>query len=139
MNDDQLHEWSRHYDNIQWVVTGVLSAALGGLLVTIYSSFSFELSILGLAICVIAVFFSSSFRSLRRQVHLALPASHLPFLLSKPLLRQWPVNVCIFVVASGLFTWQLYSHTARCKAGWVVLWVIALLVMFLFARASERD
>jgi hypothetical protein len=139
MNEDQLHEWSRHYDNIQWVVTGVLSAAVGGLLVTVYASFLRELCILGLVICVIAVFFSASFRALRRRIHLALPESHRPFLRSRPLLRQWPVNVGVFVIASAMFSWKLYAHAKSHGLVWLVIWIAAVAAMLLFYRASERD
>ncbi len=67
--ESRLQEWGRHYDKLFWEVSAIFYAIIVALLGFVYSgnnSVKIEISILGMFITAITVYFASSFRELRK-------------------------------------------------------------------------
>lgn len=127
----ELHEWSRHYDTIQWAVTGILLAAAGGLM-AFYLSLPTAASppgstpsaqqlprwiipIIGMILTLLTLFFVANFRQLRRRVHqrvLALGHETIDAIVSGRRVAQWPVFAWLLTGFTGVWFWLLYQQQA---------------------------
>src|SRR5688572_7968715 len=94
MNENWRSEWSRHFDQIQWVAITILTTGAGGLLAYSLGSNEFQPSIgfLGLWISALSIYYTASFREFRKQLHDAMPDNEERQFLEnrKRCFRQWP-------------------------------------------------
>ena len=113
-------EWSRHYDQIQWTSTTILTGIIGGLLA---HSYSIEVGHLdrvvvysGFALTWLTVYYAASFREIRSLLHTKLPdGEEKNFLADMPhKMKQWQP----FLIVFGLLT---VAWLRLCwKHGWSV-------------------
>ena len=68
MMTKDFEEWARHYDILFWTYTTLMTTVIGGLLIYNVRNFNLWLSILGMFVTIVSVYFAASFRELR---HLA--------------------------------------------------------------------
>ena len=110
--NDHIQEWSRHYDQIQWVVTSILVAAVGGLLAFAFTTFNPSIALLGLGLTNLTLFFAASFRQLRHRLHAELtgPAKDLPPFRPGGRVRQWPIFVATLAVVDFVWLALLFEH-----------------------------
>ena len=109
MEQDELGQWSRHYDSLLWNVTTIFMAAIGALLVYSYSNFNFIISIAGMVLTCVPVYFAASFRELQNRVNAQLDVTTRNILFKKRKFLQWWVYVGIFVGQEVLWTILLLS------------------------------
>jgi Na+/H+ antiporter NhaD/arsenite permease-like protein len=121
MNDDQLAEWSRHYDSLLWNVTTLFAGAVGGLLAFQYTSFNLPVSIFGLMVSIVPVYFAASFRESRDLVNAQLSEEARNALFAPRKLRQWEAYVVLFIAVEMLWMWLL----ARQRPGLWPAWCLA--------------
>jgi len=69
--DSQVLEWSRHYDVIQWTITGISFASTGALFGFCWATegIPYYVFLFGMALPVLGHIYAASFRNLRRKVH----------------------------------------------------------------------
>lgn len=138
MDPNQVHEWSRHYDSTQWVVTGILTAAVGGLLIYCYQRFDPILALVGVVFTLMTVFYAASFRSLRRRLHATLPNEDVALLRSRRSLRQWPVHVAVFLALLWLWVTLLVSNLRAYWWVWGAIGVAGTGLMVRWYRAADQ-
>src|SRR5437879_11425080 len=102
MKDNWQSEWSRHYDQIQWIATTVFTTGIAALLSYSYSQPDVNLWVtsIGLWLTMVTLFYAVSFRAQRYALHLSLPkdSKEREFLLHnrQRKLKQWPVFFITF-------------------------------------------
>jgi hypothetical protein len=121
MSDDQLAEWSRHYDSLLWNVTTLFAGAIGGLLAFQYSSFDASVSGFGLLVSMVPVYFAASFRESRNLVNAQMSKTLRDALFSGRKLRQWELYVALFIGLEMLWIRLL----VRERPGLWILWCAA--------------
>lgn len=138
-------EWSRHYDQIQWTATTILTGIVGALLAYAYSIPQIDpfMVWIGCALTWLTVYYAASFRQLRSALHsVRNPASpgesevgeELVFLSRLPhRLKQWPAFIAAFALFSVawclLFRKHGFHGHALCSGitSFVVLVVLSIL------------
>ncbi len=109
-------EWSRHYDQIQWIATSIFTVAIGGLLTysQIEKKFTPEVGFLGLWLTAMTVFYAASFREKRRILHESLPeGEERSYLLGHPSRRrlaQWNVFILTFLIIAADWTYLFWTN-----------------------------
>jgi hypothetical protein len=121
MDNNELHQWSRHYDTLLWNVTTIFAAAIGGLLVYCYSNFNDIISLVGLIITPLPIYFAASFRELRKKINQHLNEADRKILHENRELKQWLLYVFIFLLFEFLWLWLLLSKAT--KLWWLWLFV----------------
>lgn len=141
-------EWSRHYDNLLWIVTSLLTganAALMAIAADNKSDFPIQVCVLGMVLTVLTVFFAASFRSIRRRLSDRLerdrPGKYTWLVKGgKKWFRQWPVFVLFFAIVAVLWTTILLAKSPQHRCiWWVVLGASLLLLSALFWFGSDSS
>jgi hypothetical protein len=137
MTENWRTEWSRHFDQIQWTATTILTAGLGGLLVYSHSEFNPWLAFIGLWLTLLTVYYAASFREFRRELHEGLADSdERTFLLNtrrKRYLRQWPAFLLTFQLLTCAWLYQFWVYGWRWR-----LCMLILISMAIFLTAIRR-
>lgn len=121
-------EWSRHYDTIQWAVTGISISATGALFYCcLYRTsadptalgltsaqaarpYPYYIYLFGMLLPILGFIYASSYRRLRHNAHEMLNprGSFDPILRSDPGFRTWPI---LFIVHLILFVgWSYLTY-----------------------------
>lgn len=141
---DRALEFTRHYDNLLWVVTSLLLPANAGLLAFAAGNPSWQIGVLGVVLSVITVFFAASFRVLRLRLHARLAGDAQKddswlYAGAAGWAGQWKIYVALFVMVSLLWLSLLWTQFPTWRAGWVILLVAALGVFeWLYLAARRR-
>jgi hypothetical protein len=143
----QAFEFSRHYDNLVWVVTSLLTTANAALMAIAGDAVSIQVGIFGMMLSVLTVFFAASFRVLRRRVHERLEnrlSTHAEWLYSGLVGfgAQWLVYVLFFAGIAGLWTSLLLSRFPKvCGVWWAMLGAAsaAMTGLYLVGRRRRPD
>ena len=144
MGNEELHEWSRHYDTMLWTVTGIFSMANSSLIVYAYGhqSPAWPVYVLGIILTLLTVYFAASFRSARRFLNDKLPKDEKEITRGSPELKQWGVFFCLFSLFL-LFWIALLIKNAR---DFAILWAgmgilieaIMCYVAFHIGKSAQR-
>lgn len=143
----QAFEFSRHYDNLLWIVTSLLTTANAALMAIAADKVSIQVGVFGIALSVLTVFFAASFRMLRRRVHDRLETSGATdsrWLYSglAGFGAQWLIYVLFFAGISALWTSLLLSQFPTwCGIWWALLSVsfVLLIGLYLLGRRRRPD
>lgn len=130
MSDNWRSEWSRHFDQVQWTSTTILTAGVGGLLAYCYSNFNSWVAFGGLWLTLLTVYYAASFRSTRRQIHAGITGDEKTFLTRKGSLRQWPVFLLTFATITAAWLTLGWQHRWRWRFGFALA---AATVVFVIA------
>lgn len=138
----EAFEYSRHYDNLVWLVTSLFTTANVALLAIAAGEKSIEVSLAGLALSVLTAYFATSFRLLRRRVHLQLKLRGMDcewLYESLPGIgAQWLIYVAFFAGLATLWTWRLIISSPGLLCVWIGLLAASLAVfMFLYRKARR--
>lgn len=117
----EKHEWSWHYDNLQWIVTTILTAAIGGLFVYLHSTdeFTLFLALLGIVLTLASVFIAASFRALRRQIHESMSDEEQVLVRSRIMFKQWPAHLGVHLFLLGGWIYLLIENEPEWKETWI--------------------
>lgn len=140
---DRALEFTRHYDNLLWVVTSLLLPANAGLLAFAAQNPSKQIGVLGVLLSVITVFFAASFRVLRLRLHarLSRDASRSDSWLyagAAGWAGQWKIYVGLFAALSLLWVSLLWNQFPNWRVGWGVLLVAAFIAFGWLYLAARR-
>lgn len=145
MSEQWRTDWSRHYDQIQWTTTMILTAAIAVLLAYSYSDkFEPAIAFLGLWLTWLAVYYAASCREFRRLLHAGLPdGDEKRFLQNKyadkkqkRVLRQWPAFLMTFILLSAGWIWLFWKHDRHIFA---IVFIITSIVGFPILKKSGRN
>lgn len=129
----QAFEYSRHYDNLLWIVTSLLTTANMALLAIVNGSGTIQVGLAGVALSDLTVFFATSFRLLRRRVHAFLEqgGSQAKWLYSglAGFGAQWLVFVCFYGGLATLWIWHLQANFADWSGLWWILHAVSLVLL----------
>ena len=133
MTETWRSDWSRHYDQVQWTATTLLTAAIGGLLAFSYSqsepSFEPWIPAIGLWLTWVAVFYAASCRELRRLLYDNVSNDEETIFLARPRdLRQWPVFLATFAIITAAWLWHYWAHGWH----WLTLGLLAISIAWFF-------
>lgn len=141
MSDNWQSEWSRHYDQIQWIATTILTTVIAALLGYSYSQAAVNplINLIGLGLTLITVYYALSFRELRKELHANLSKNgERAFLCNEhksQRLRQWPVF--FFAFASLAVAW-IYKLFLQDKYTLCVGASVITLPLFIWMWLRER-
>ncbi len=135
---DQLNEWSRHYDALLWNVTTIFAAAIGGLLAYSYSNFDLVFSLAGLLLTIVPVYFAASFREVRRLVDLQIDKKIRDAMYPKRRLHQWSLYVALFMLLELLWVRVLIMNYP-CGCIWFLVGACAWGVTIWCARLGRAS
>ena len=144
----QALEFTRHYDNLLWVVTSLLTPANAALLAISVDHLSIEVGVLGILLSILTVFFAASFRLLRLRLHARLhqdSPDRYAWLYAGPAgwAGQWKIYVLFFAVVAGLWISVLWKQFPQYQyAWWVTAFLSAGVLGWLYAvarRHTPRD
>lgn len=141
MTPEIAHAWSQHYDSIQWTVTAILTAAIGGLLVYCTDDYDRWIAIVGLALTLASVFFASSFRSLRRHLNEFLEehaGEDLQYLRSRTLFKQWPVHLAVHSLLLAAWLRLLLTKEPAYEYIWWIACTLVLATMIALAFLADQ-
>lgn len=136
-------EFSRHYDNLLWVVTTVMTSANAALLAIAGGQLTVQSGVLGLSLPVLTVFFAASFRRLRLRIHDKLerdsPGEH-RWLYSGHAgwASQWKAYVGFFAAMSGLWASLLFDKFPAHRFLWGAATTICAGLFALFYQLARR-
>jgi len=136
-------EFTRHYDNLLWVVTSLLLPANAGLLAFAAGSPSWQIGVLGVVLSVITVFFAASFRALRLRLHARLARDRANddswlYAGASGWAGQWKIYVVLFVSLSVLWVSVLWTQFPAWRVGWGFLLAAALAAFRWLYVAARR-
>ena len=141
MNDNNWRsEWSRHYDQIQWIATTLFTAGIGALLTFSYSQAtpSLVITLIGVWLTIVTVVYAVSFRNTRDQLHNNLPdLDERDFLIRnrQRRLRQWSVFFVTFVGFIAAWVRQFFRSDYRLG---ITARIVALITLvWLWERAKD--
>ena len=109
-------DWSRHYDQIQWTATTILTGVIGALVTYSYSVRVGDLdrfvAYVGLALTWLSVYYAASFRELRHLLHENTEnKDEKEFLTRLPhALKQWPAFLVAFAVLAAAWVNLCWKH-----------------------------
>jgi magnesium-transporting ATPase (P-type) len=126
MNNSELHQWSRHYDSLLWQVTTLFAAAIGGLVVYSFANFHVGISVAGLGITCLPVYFAASFRESRDKVNEHLSHEERRILFERRTLKQWVPYSGVFFVLQALWVWLLLENIPELWWLWVPYGIVAV-------------
>lgn len=141
---EQALEFTRHYDNLLWVVTSLLTTANAALMALAGERLSIQVGALGIALSILTVFFAASFRLLRRQVHDRLDEDSIGRVAwlyggAPGWIRQWPVYVVFFGGVAALWISLLFQHFPQYRCiWWITIVVSAVLLSSLYFMARSH-
>ena len=136
---DRALEFTRHYDNLLWVVTSLLLPANAGLLAFAAQNPSAQIGILGVLLSVVTVFFAASFRVLRLRLHSRLGrGDSWLYAGAAGWAGQWKIYVCLFIGLSQLWVSLLWQQFPRWRIGWGIVSVAALGAFVWLYRAARQ-
>lgn len=146
-NDEDLREsmeWSRHYDELLWLVTSLLIGANAALLAITCDKdkTSIRVCVLGIAISLLTVFFAASFRKIRRRLRARLEKQYgtrYDWLVggSKGWLKQWRVYVSFFAGFAALWLSFLWTKSSELRCGWFAALVLVEGPFYFLYRAGR--
>jgi hypothetical protein len=123
----QCMEWSRHYDQLLWVVTSLLIGANAALIAIGcgVDKFTIQVGIFGIALSMITVVFAASFRAIRRRLRERLELEHPGrydwlILGGEGWLRQWRLFVLLFAGIQGLWISLFWTKFPQQTCIWYV-------------------
>jgi len=139
----QAFEFTRHYDNLLWVVTSILTTANAALLAIVGDSLSIEVGLIGIVLSVLTVFFAASFRLLRQRVNSRINAH------SRGAYRwlyggipgwpgQWKIYVGFFALLTWLWVSLLLKNHYRFRWAWHLTGIGASAVLLGLYRAARH-
>lgn len=103
-------EWSRHYDQVQWAATTILTTASSGLLAWMWTrgtnDFNWIIGLLGAWLTLLTAYYAASFRALRHTLHNRMNTDEGRFLRGhrrRSYLPQWPLF--FFTLAAVELAW----------------------------------
>lgn len=139
---DELHAWSRHYDNLLWTVTGMLAGANGGLLLYAYSQKTpphWLYYALGISFTMLAVYFSSSFRSARNIVHGQMSEQGRKVARGSGLwlFKQWRVFVVFWLLVLAAWIVLLIQNHLELLEIWIGIGAVCAIIMVLVAYFAD--
>jgi len=132
-------EYGRHYDNLVWIVTSLMTGANAALMAIAGDNLSKPVGSFGILLTVLTVFYAAGFRSIRRRIRRRLPEDN--WLVGGPeewYLKQWFVYVCSFCIVTLLWTLLLLRKFPEDRSIWWSMCVISLIIMF-GLWASDRN
>lgn len=127
MDNDELHQWSRHYDTLLWNVTTIFAAAIGGLLAYSYSNFNVVISVMGFILTPLPIYFAASFRESRDKINQKLDEADRDLLFGGRKLKQWSLYAFIFLLLELL--WFLLLLKEQKNLWW--MWVFVGIAVFI--------
>lgn len=119
VSDDDIQDWSRHYDSIVWTVNTIFLTGIGGLLVYSYARDITSASkpaastapLFGLSLVFFALFYISGFRKIRRLLHEKIQKPELKQLVKNPYQNHefstWKLYCIYMFLISIAFTERL--------------------------------
>ena len=139
------NEWSRHYDQIQWTATTILTGIVGGLVAYSYTVNVGKLNrvvvYVGFALTWLSVYYAASFRELRQLLHANMENKNEEEFLSRlpHKLKQWPAFLVAFGVLAAAWVNLCWKHEWRVDA--VVCGVITIVAFVVLSKrgAPRRD
>jgi len=140
----EILEWSRHYDNLLWIVTSLLTGANAALMAIAADKLRPEIGVFGMILTVATVFFATSFRSIRRRLHEQLEAGRpqYTYLLKggEEWLGQWLPYVLFFAMVAILWTWMLWAKYPQHRCIWgSVLFLSLASLTYLFRKGKSGN
>ena len=140
MNEDIYHEWSRHYDTMQWTVGGILLSAIGALYIYTLEHYHLHLTLAGAILTLACVFFTASFRRLRRVAQSKVQkVEDREILLNSGMFRQWPLNMAMQAVVFTAWIRILWIHEPAGRCGWLLAGVLGwIFIGIYFVKADEK-
>lgn len=141
MNNDIRHQWSRHYDTVQWTANTFLLTAAGALHIYVHENTSAAFALVGALLMLLSVFFTKSFRNLRNRVHRSFSPEDWReakvVLLNDSLFYQGTVNTIVQALFYVAFVIQIHrfnpGHGFLCLLG-----LLAGLGLILVLELAER-
>lgn len=135
-------EWSRHYDNLLWGVTSLLTGANAALMGIAAEKISMQVGVFGIVLTVATVFFGASFRSIRRRLREGLEQARpgrFTLLIhgGEGWFWQWRVYVLFFAVVAGLWAWLLFAKFPQFWYIWLAVLSGSLLSQWRLFAASR--
>lgn len=125
MNNNELQEWSRHFDILLWSMIAFVTAGIVGLLLYSSEHPDLWLCLSGIVATNIGVYLVASFRALRRKINTQLDPEIVEII--RPIkLRQWPI--LLLVVLLVLVAWIKLLNDI--KPDWIYYWVITGIIAF---------
>ena len=142
--ENELQNWSRHYDTILWQVTAVFMAALALVLLEANKTQSVVICIFGLFITLIAVYIAAGLRQLRYGMHEKMSKSSGEMFCLKSSIRGhrcrlWLCYMIVFFIFQSLFTYILVNKADTIKEQLLYTAILALcaLVLSYFYRIAK--
>ncbi|MDO8769974.1 MAG: hypothetical protein Q7K57_14955 [Burkholderiaceae bacterium] len=139
ISDSELSNWSRHYDTLLWNTTTIFAGLFGGLIAFSYQMFFAPLSVAGMLLCPIPVYFAASFRESRDLVHVQMSEELRLALFSGRKLVQWPLYVFIFIVLEALFFYLLTEHLPEYFIAWCALFLVTAIITATGIRLGRKN
>jgi hypothetical protein len=121
--DSTIHEWSRHYDQVQWTITAILAAVLAAAAAKAFDDRSRVSCAVGIVVANVLLFYAASFREMRFLLHRRLSVRQRDFFSfpGRRAMSTWKV-LCLTVAAVEVaLAWRLYQLTGH----WFALVILA--------------
>jgi hypothetical protein len=138
----QALEFSRHYDNLLWLVTSLFTTANAALMAIAADKITPEIGLFGMGLSVLTVFFAANFRLLRRRVHAMLGANENAYRWLYSGLGgragQWHIFVLFYTAVALLWALLLSNERPAQRVYWWVAFAIASLVMLRLYITGRR-
>lgn len=125
-DQEQLNEWSRHFESISWTMSGILFGAIGALGIYLIEHFNFWLCLSGLLITLIVSFLIASFRATRKQIHASLNPNVVNLILTPKGFKQWPVYLLLLFLINTLWVVLLIVNKSKLTLLWILLGFISM-------------
>jgi hypothetical protein len=140
MEKQEAHNWSRHYDTMQWTLTGFFVAGMVTLFAQDPEKIQIDPSLIGALLSPIVAFYTSSFRAFRRRVHGYLSEIEENELRSpSPLYRQKYVTALMIVGVNIYCYCKLLQLATTCKFEALLIVLAALSSIAILALHHFSD
>ncbi len=126
INSLEILKMALHYDNLFWTVSTIFSVIISGLLLHQKSNFDISLSLFGLLLTIIAVYFAASFRELRSKALKEVRRNDktkdiLKHLKNRGFGGQWKAYILIFLVLELFWVRLLIENKPALRYVWIVI------------------
>lgn len=138
IDQSELSQWSRHYDNLLWVVTTIFLASIGALLAFSFQTFNYYLSLFGMLLTATPVYFAISFRESQALVNKYIDTKVTTSLFARRKYLQWPMYVLIFVGIEVLWYALLLKKVPDRNHITIPIGTIVLLLTFYWAYLGSN-
>ena len=144
-NDGWRLELSRHYDNLQWIVIPIFSAAVGALLFYSFTDSTQEAwpELFGISLTLIGVYYVASYRRFRGRIHGSIENQKLREYLNKPggpnLIPQWNLFVSVFAGIDALYVWRISKKINGHHDILIMLLIFVLVLLFIYWKIGMPE